>query len=561
MQSSHDIRGCILQKVDTFQHLGMLACTSKAFRLQIDSTERLWTDLGQKLCGDEYWTPIDTTNGRRPTPRFVAMLRTCPWMCEPRRFEVHLLNNIRTMGGTVSIRNFEVAHNYCIFAAMIRGGGLVRDGHWNEIMTDAYGNTSRNNRISTLTNPCTPTPLNEHEIRLMRMLNATKWRPHELYPSSPLIDAVRIVHDSLFMVFCSELHCSHTIIYFVSSRTLSVLYTHRCFMRNHWKTRNVFVRTGEIWIYEDNHRNSTVTYFGPIGNETGLNPRRERGVRDAFWAAYRGNVELALDVLARNAVGPQEIYSLQEDRFRLVDAIMLSQNATAMDHLLARLPKFADIFLLYKAIDVGNLAMARVLLQRGVDPTDDCSETLFRTIRSRKGSLDMYRLLVSSGARVYPCCMMYHIRPWTDMEIVHRLLLLWSGEMCIHVENPLFVEWLLNGGDYSASMRAAAETHPELTNQANENGVTPIMLAAGSLCVANVAALIDLKADIHARDAAQRSVLDWCTAAADSDDMPDWYTDVYSAFETPAAFEYDDSGRLANAQTIKSLLEEEAGSS
>ncbi len=79
--------------------------------------------------------------------------------------------------------------------------------------------------------------------------------------------------------------------------------------------------------------------------------------------------------------------------------------------------------------------------------------------------------------------------------------------------------------------------------------------------MANVAALIDLKADINARDAAQRSVLDWCTAAADSDDMPDWYTDVYSAFETPAAFEYDDSGRLANAQTIKSLLEEEAGSS
>jgi hypothetical protein len=552
MQSSQDIRSCILNKVDTFQHLGMLARTNKAFKAQIYSCDKLWTELGKKLCGEEYWPPGNSH--RHLNARQLAMIRTCPWMSEPRRFEVPLLNNIRTMGGTVSIRQMEVSHNYCTFTATLRGGGLVRDGNYVEVMTDAYGNTCRNDMISLPSIPRLHTPPTAHEIDMMRMLNATKWRPYELYPSSPMIDLVRVVHQSLFMVFCNELHRSHSIIYFVSTRTLSVLHTHRCFMRPHWKMHNVFVRPGEMWFFEDNHKNPVLTYFGPVGNHGCVNTHPERGVRDAFWAAYRGNVQHALEIFDRNGVQSKEIYRLQEDRYRLVDAVMLSKNEDALDQLLERFPDFADIFLLYKAIESGSPTMAGVLLRRGVDPADDCSEPLFRTIRSRNGSLEMYSLLVSKGARVYPCCMMYHIRPWTDFEIVHRLLLLWTGDTCAHEENPLFVHWLLNGGDYSEPMRAAAETHPELANQANENGLTPIMLAAGSLCVENVRTLIDLKADLRARDKENRSVLDWCDAAADSDLMPEWYMDAYTAFETPAAFEFDDANRSANSQAIRALL-------
>jgi len=561
MQSSHDIRGCILQKVDSFQHLGMLACTNKAFKAQIYSTDKLWTDLGCALCGGANWPAITTINGHRPSARHIAMIRTCPWMSEPRCFEVPLLNNIRTMGGNVSVRHIEVAHNYCIFNATLRGGGLIQGGgliHGGqcvEIMTDAYGNTSRNDMISILQGPRLQIPQTPHETDLMRMLNTTKWRPYELYPSSPMIDAVRMVHDSVFMVFCTELNKSHVVVYFVSAHSLRVLHTHRCFMRPHWGMRNVFVRPGELWIFEDNHKNPTLTYFGPIGNRGGVNVNPERGVRDAFWAAFKGNVRHAMEVLERNGMQPREMYRLQEDRHRLVDAVMLSRNAIALDQLLTKLPDFADIFLLYKAIDMGSLEMARTLINHGVDPVDDCSESLFRTIRSRHGSLDIYNLLISHGARVYPCCMLYHIRPWTDFQIIDQLLLIWSGELCVHEPNPLFVEWLLNGGDYSEPMRAAAETHPELINQANEHGLTPIMLAAGSLCVENVRALIDLKADVHARDKENRTALDWCDAAADSDLMPEWYIDAYTAFDAPVAFEFDDVARSANSQAIRVLLE------
>lgn len=555
MQSSVDIRACILQKVDTFQHLGMLACTSQAFRAQIYSTDKLWGDLGKKVCGEAYWSA--NIHGRQYTTRFAIMLRVCPWMTEPRRFEVPLLNNIRTLGGTVSIRNVEVMHNYCIFSAVLRGGGLVHEGNHVEIMTDAYGRTSRNDMVSMLTGPRpTAAPLTPHEIDLMHMLVTTKWRPHELYPSSPIIDAVRVIHDSLFMVFCAETSRSHSIIYFVSARTLRVLHTHRCFMRAHWLTRNVFARTGELWIYEDNHRNPTLTYFGPIGNQMEPpNPHPERGVRDAFWAACRGDAKLALDLLAKNGFRSEEIYRLQEDHHRLVDAVMLSQNEEALDHLLSRMPDFASILQLYKTIDNGSLALANVLLKRGVDPGDDCSEPLFRAIRSRKSSLDMYRLLVSHGARVYPCCMLYHVRPWTHPELVHRILLLWPGDQCAHEENPLFVEWLRIGGDYSAPMRAAAEGHPELVNQVSYKGYTPLLLAAGSLCVENVRCLLELKADPRARDKAGHSALDWCYAAADEDAMPGWYIDVYDSLDAPAAFEYEEVGRVANAKEIVDLLQ------
>ena len=553
MNSSPDIRGCILQKVDTFQHLGMLARTNKAFKAQIYATDRLWTDLGQKLCGEEHWP--QGNSHRHLNARQLAMIRTCPWTSEPRRFEVPMLHAIRTMGGTVSVRQLEVAHNYCILTSTVRGGGLVRDANHAEIMTDAYGVTCRNDMLQFPPGPrlhTTPTP---QEIDLMRVLNATKWRPYELYPSSPMIDAVRMVHDSLFMVFCNELNQRYTVVYFVSSRTLSVLHTHRCFMRPHWKTRNVCVRPGEMWLFDDNHRNPTLTYFGPVDNHhSGPHTHPERGVRDAFWAAYRGNVPLALELLGRNGIPPYEIYRLQEDRHRLVDAVMLSHSATALDQLLTHLPEFATEFLLYKTIDMGQLALTDVIIRHGVDPDDDYSEALFRAIRSQKATLAMYTLLVTHGARVYPCCMMHHIRPWTHPDIFHRLLRLWDGGACAHEDQPLFVHWLLKGGDFSDQMRAAAEAHPALANQANENGLTPLMLAAGSLRVENIKALIDLKADLRARDKENRSALDWCDAAADTDLVPEWYMNAFDADDAPAAFAVDTDHRVANAKAIRALL-------
>jgi hypothetical protein len=549
MQNSHDVRSCILQKVDTFQQLGMMACTCKTFRDQIYATDKLWTDLGRRICGDEHWSHSNSTM----SPRRLAMIRACPWMSEPKRFEVPILNNIRTLGGNVSIKQIEVVQNYCIFTATLRGGGLMRDGNFVEITTDAYGTTTRNDMVTTLAGPRLSMPPSPEDIDTMRLLNATQWRPHELYPSSPLIEAVRRVHDSLFMVFCSELNRSHAIIYFVSSRTYSVLYTYRCFMRPHWKTHTVFVRPGEIWIYEEGHRRTTLTYFGPVGN-TAVNARPERGVRDAFWAAFRGDVDRSMELLGRHGFAPSEIYRLQEDRFRLVDAVMLSRNSLALDTLLQHLPEFADSLLLYKAIDMGSLAMAHVLLKHGVDPSDNCSEPMFRTVRSKGGTIELFKLLMTAGAVLYPCCMLYHIRPWTHAAIVDSILSRWTGSMCTHEENPLFVDWLLNGGDFSGPMRAAAALRPELVHQANDQGHTPLMLAAGSLTENNVRCLLDLKADIHARDTADHTALDWCNAASDSDLVPDWYLDAYTAFDAPAAFEFDEDGRYRNGMGIRGLL-------
>jgi hypothetical protein len=80
------------------------------------------------------------------------------------------------------------------------------------------------------------------------------------------------------------------------------------------------------------------------------------------------------------------------------------------------------------------------------------------------------------------------------------------------------------------------------------------MLAAASLCVDNVAALLDLKADPRARDKENRSAFDWCDAAVDSADMPIWYMTAYNAFEAPAAFDFDDGEREVNAEAIRELL-------
>jgi hypothetical protein len=136
------------------------------------------------------------------------------------------------------------------------------------------------------------------------------------------------------------------------------------------------------------------------------------------------------------------------------------------------------------------------------------------------------------------------------------VILPWSGNRCVHEENPLFVQWLLKGGDYSAPMRALAETHPWLVHQTSVRGYTPLLLAAGSLCVANVRCLLHLKADPGVRDREGRSALDWCLAASEDEPMPDWYVDAYNVLDAPAAYDYDEAGRMANATAIAALLQE-----
>ena len=316
-------------------------------------------------------------------------------------------------------------------------------------------------------------------------------------------------------------------------------------MRPQWRAQNVFFRSGEIWIYEDYLNRPVVTYFGP-NKDHQPNPHSERNVRNAFWSAVRGDAPVAIRMLEKYHQ-EQQIYRLKENQISLIEAAILSNKVVALETILARFPRFAKPQYMHNAINTGNIDMTKIFINYNTD-LDDC---ICHAIGSKNGSTELFDLLISSGAELCPCCMLYVVQPWTPIEIVaHRLLP--EGAECEHQANPLFVEWLLKGGNFVPHMRAVAAVDSEVVNETNEDGWAPLMLAAGGLDPYNVECLLDLKADVNVYDNAGHWALDWCMAA--SDKLPEWYNNAYKNQETPAAFGFDKEERSMHAELIRDML-------
>jgi hypothetical protein len=238
---SYDAMLSILQNIDTIQHLGILACTSKILNTHISNNTKLWIHAGEKLCGSEHWRPIDQYipfNSTYPRlkendQRYIVKSRVCPWMTEPKQSECGVLNSINALGGTFNFKSIKVLSNICKITLTLRGGnatGFLRDGPPSQVVvrTDAYGTTTRLDTVKRVQQHWQMPSLSEDEITLLEDLKRTQWRPSELYQYA--ISTVRIVHSGLFCVFAPEVESGfveNTIMYFVSTKTRLVLHTHR----------------------------------------------------------------------------------------------------------------------------------------------------------------------------------------------------------------------------------------------------------------------------------------------------------------------------------------------
>lgn len=312
-------------------------------------------------------------------------------------------------------------------------------------------------------------------------------------------------------------------------------------MRAQWRTQNVFFRPGEIWVYEDLFMQPVLTYFGPSRKP---NPCPERSIRNAFWAATRGDAVGSIEMLQKHHTAAQ-ILELEENKQSLVEAVLHSNSVVALDAVLTRFPQFAKPRFMRDVVDRGHTTMVRTFMKHGARPTVECIRC---AVSSRLGSVELFDLLVSSGTDFDACCMLYYVKPWTPIEIVANRLLP-TGVACWHAWTPLLVHWLMQGGDFAIHMRAVAEIHPQAVDVPNHSGWTPLMLAAGGLDPSNVECLLDLNADVGAWDDQERQALDWCLAATE---MPEWYVDAYH--DSPASFEFDEDQRSANAELIHDML-------
>ena len=231
----------ILQHTESIQHLGMLACTSKLLKTHIYSNTQLWINAGKKLCGEEYWPPIDrviplNSSYPRLEPNdlmYTVKLRVCPWITAPIRKEIGMLNSIRVLGMSYNFKSIQVLNHICKLTVTLRGSssnGFLHAGHPSTVVvrTDAYGTTMRFDSIRRLQQHWQMPTLTEDEITLLDDLKRNQWRPSALYEST--ITTVRIVHDGLFCVFAPDVEseaAENTIMYFVSTKTRFVLHTHR----------------------------------------------------------------------------------------------------------------------------------------------------------------------------------------------------------------------------------------------------------------------------------------------------------------------------------------------
>ena len=266
----------------------------------------------------------------------------------------------------------------------------------------------------------------------------------------------------------------------------------------------------------------------------------------------RGDADLSIQLLRKHYTDSQ-LYQLQENGRHLVQAAIASENPEALSAVMRHLPAFARPQFMYPVLDIGDLEMTRIFLAHDTDPSADGSEALRRVIRSKSGTLDMFRLLAHAGAVPKPCCMLYCVCPWTPIELITQGLLSGESIECTHEENPLFVEWLLGGECFAPYMRVVAKICPDFVNESNSHGWTPLMLAAGTLNQSNVECLLELNADVNVFDDAHHSALDWCIAAG-AGVIPEWYSEAYYDQETPACYKYGDEERAHNAELIHDLL-------
>ena len=214
----------------------MLTQTCKSLKTYLYSTssEKLWTKAGEQFCGRAYWPQIDKTLPHWKNPRTGTMLRVCPWISEPRKFEVSIINSIGVFGGKCRVKAMDVNGAQCVFRVEIDGTDSAFFKNWTTqayLHCNAYNMSEQQQEHASRRTwpPFKAYRPSEEELLLVEELKQEKWRPDAMYPDRP-IQFVRIVHEGLLCVICHNSSSANMAdIYFVSTHTRSVLHTHRYF--------------------------------------------------------------------------------------------------------------------------------------------------------------------------------------------------------------------------------------------------------------------------------------------------------------------------------------------
>lgn len=497
-----DLCTAVLNHVTSLASLGRMCQICKAFRdaLLSPSARDAWLQAGREFCGDEHWPPVDESLPRHNDPRYVTMIRCFPWISNGSYCHVDVTRAIWALGGRCNVMGIDRLNDFTALKLLVKG---MQPHPILQHMTQFVfvGVDPQHfvllHHFETVQTRCrdefrTYTPSDWERQMLSRLKQ--EWHDFPLVNQS--IQAVRKVHRGLMCVFSHKAAAPYDFVdvYFVSTHTLAVMFSIRQRTRVESVSHCFAFAPGEIWASFDDHR---LVYFGPHKDWRRID--HAPPVRQAMWAAFKGDTATAIDRLLRNGV---EIPALRAgEDIGLLDMAVESGSAEAVDHLLRRFPQCAAQSQtgLSRAIRMQRADIVERLLDSKADAT---SQALCAA--ATHGPASVFRLLLDRGASACTECLLQSVTPDTPVDGV----LDWILNQAPRVEGPPLIHWLQGGGDLSRHI-LAAQSHLEV-NLANERGETPLMYAAATLVPANVQALLQCGADPSCRDAEGRSAAEWC---------------------------------------------------
>ena len=509
-----DLLEVVCRHVDTVQHLGMLSSTNRLLRDYLFSYPggRHWLDAGELLCGAAYWPTVDWNLPHADDGRYMTMLRVCPWLSAPCHFKIDAIRGYMALGaGRCVVRGLNVVGGRCLLLTSFHGLGSVFGGNHSRGVVSTFARGDDDG----FRPDCAVYPPDKmdfvrftHSIREAELMAEYRcWRPRTIFQTE--VQSVRIVHEGLLCVVCC---CPVSMrgpaeIYFVSAKTRRVLHEMSIPDASRFVVRNLVVKAGEMWLV-DRDDLGTFSYFGPrVDRQLATTGH---GLSSAFWAAFRGEMGLAIEIIDARRVDPVRV------RWTIGDVCQFAiRGGWPLDALLKRWPGFADYDSLRHAVTRGSAQAVRTLVQARADPSAFQSEILHHAAACARTTVQMVRLLMDSGASLETA---ERIRP--------VLCSLGSGAMpqvlrCLAcggaARQGVLSRWVLRGHEMAELIRELDGP----VDEANERGETPLMHAAASLLTNNVRALLECKARVDIEDARGRKAIDWMEAALE-DPVPEW---------------------------------------
>ena len=554
-----DLLEVVCRHVDTVLHLGMLSQVRRCFFEYLFSYVggKHWLHAGRVLCGEAHWPEVNGNLPHSSDGRYIAMLRICPWLSEVQHFRIDAIRGYMALGaGACVVRGMSVVGDRCLMKTTFYASGQ-NGAVFGSVHSRAIVSTFARGDDGGVGPDCAVLPLDgvefnrfchtARERELLYFLQAARWRPRALFKTT--IMGVRVVHAALLCVVCC---CTETArrangaeIYFVSTRTLRVLHEIRVVQAPCFVVANMVFGAGEMWMADrDDH--GTFSYYGPRADRRLRERRSEDGLQSAFWAAYRGEVETALEILELRRVNPLRV------RWAVGDFCQYTIRGgctSALLRLLDRFPGFVDYDSLKCAISCGSFEALRILLSKGADPSVCRSEILHHAVACPQTTVEIVELLLQSGASVadaewWPGRRLLGSLAEGSLGVLQHLLR--AGA----VRAGVLHAWALRGQDMSILIRALGAD----PNEANPDGETPLMYAAASLFPNNVLALMDCGARRDARDLCGRSAVDWLEAAA-RDPVQDWCVRAaHTEFRYGVFSQWPDALRARHVSAVRDLL-------